>query len=57
VPRKKRTIRPRITHVEARGQLRDEPDWDKFAWALLQHVKALRERSEQSQKTKPETKK
>lgn len=54
---KGKSRRPRVLDVVAEGELRKEPDWDKFAWALLQHVKALRERSEQSQKAKPETKK
>jgi hypothetical protein len=39
----KKTTRPRVTHVEARGELRDEPDWDRFAFHLLQYVRAQRE--------------
>lgn len=29
--------------VDARPELRAEPDWDRFAWALLQYVRAKRE--------------
>jgi hypothetical protein len=32
--------------VDARPDLRKEPDWDRFAWALLQHVRAKREAAE-----------
>jgi hypothetical protein len=32
--------------VDARTELRKEPDWDRFAWALLQHVRAKREATE-----------
>jgi hypothetical protein len=32
--------------VDARPELRREPDWDRFAWALLQHVRAKREAAE-----------
>jgi hypothetical protein len=32
--------------VDARPELRKEPDWDRFAWALLQHVRAKREAAE-----------
>jgi hypothetical protein len=38
-----KTTRPRVTHVEASGEPHPEPDWDKFAWALLQYVRSRRE--------------
>jgi hypothetical protein len=56
-PRKrkqKKAARPRITHVEAYGELRAEPDWDKYAWATLQYVKLLREKREKRDQAKPE---
>ena len=40
---RKKTTRPRVTRVEARGELRAVPDWDKYAWATLQFVRAQRE--------------
>jgi hypothetical protein len=27
-----------------RGELRDEQDWDRFAWALLQHARLINSR-------------
>lgn len=39
MPRKRRSTKPRLTRVSVRGELRPEPDWDRFAYALLQHVK------------------
>jgi hypothetical protein len=55
--RKHKTTRPRLRDVVAEGELRKEPDWDKFAWALLQYVRTLREQSEKNHKAKPETRK
>lgn len=54
--KKTASTRPRITHVEARGELKNEPDWDKFAWALLQYVKLCREKVERKdQQSRQET--
>jgi len=39
MPRNNRSSKPRLTRVSVRGELRREPDWDRFAYALLQHVK------------------
>lgn len=39
MPRKNRSSRPRLKRVSVRAEVRDEPDWDRFAFALLQHVK------------------
>lgn len=36
--------------VDARPELRATPDWDRFAWALLQYVRAQREQAERSQR-------
>jgi hypothetical protein len=38
-----KTTRPRVTRVDAFGDPHPEPDWDKFAWALLQYVRSRRE--------------
>jgi hypothetical protein len=51
---RQRALAPRRGHqsrrghlrVDARPELRKEPDWDRFAWALLQHVRAKREATE-----------
>jgi hypothetical protein len=37
--------------VDARPELRREPDWDRFAWALLQYVRVQRA-AKQGQKRK-----
>jgi hypothetical protein len=41
MPRKKKTNRRRLERVSIRADRRPEPDWDRFAWALLQHTKAV----------------
>jgi hypothetical protein len=40
---KKRKVR-RVTGVRVRAVRRSEPDWDRFAWALLQYTKSLIEK-------------
>lgn len=52
MPRKKRTTRKRLERVSIRAERREEPDWDRFAWALLQHARILSE-SKQDKKDKP----
>jgi hypothetical protein len=39
MPRKRKTNRKRVQRVSVRAERRSEPDWDKFAYALLQYVK------------------
>jgi hypothetical protein len=41
MPRKRKTSRKRLERVSIRAELRPEPDWDRFAWALLQHARLL----------------
>ena len=41
MPRKRKTNRKRLERVSIRAERRSEPDWDKFAWALLQHARLL----------------
>lgn len=41
MPRKRKTDRKRLERVAIRAELRSEPDWDRFAWALLQHARLL----------------
>jgi hypothetical protein len=53
--RKYKATRPHLREVIAEGELHKEPDWDKFAWALLQYVKLKREAAERkAQRPKPE---
>jgi hypothetical protein len=35
------TNRPQLQRVSIRAERRPEPDWDRFAYALLQHVKRI----------------
>jgi hypothetical protein len=39
MPSKRNPTRKRLQRVSIRAKRRDEPDWDKFAYALLQFVK------------------
>jgi hypothetical protein len=56
VGRKHKTTRPRPRDVVAEPELHAEPDWDKYAWALLQFVKLQREAAErENQQRKPES--
>ncbi len=41
MPRKKKPTRKRLERVSVRAELRSEPDWDKYAWALLQYARLL----------------
>jgi hypothetical protein len=55
MPRKKTTNRKRLQRVSIRAELRQEPDWDRFAWALLQHARLLAaSKDEDSKKGKSE---
>lgn len=37
--KKKPTSRRYLQRVSIRAERRTEPDWDRFAWAVLQHVR------------------
>ncbi|HEX3910188.1 MAG TPA: hypothetical protein VHW67_05745 [Solirubrobacteraceae bacterium] len=41
MPKKRKPTRKRVQRITVRGELRPEPDWDKYAWALLQHARLL----------------
>jgi hypothetical protein len=41
--KKGKTTRKRLSRVSIRAERRCEPDWDRFAWALLQHARILSE--------------
>lgn len=36
---KRKPTRSRVTRVSVRGDQRDEIDWDRYAWALLQYCR------------------
>jgi hypothetical protein len=41
MPRKRKTTKGRLQRVSIRAERREEPDWDRFAWALLQYTKII----------------
>jgi len=41
MPKKRKSTRKRLKRVSVRAEPRDEPDWDKYAWALLQYARLL----------------
>lgn len=41
MPRTKPTKRARLKRVSIKAERHDQPDWDRFAWALLQYTKTL----------------
>jgi hypothetical protein len=54
VPRKRKTNRKRLERVSIRAERREEVDWDRFAYALLQHARLLSEQEKaKRRKTKP----
>jgi hypothetical protein len=52
MPSKKKSRRKRLERVSVRAELRDEPDWDKFAYALLQYVKLVSAQKDQAAQAK-----
>lgn len=52
MPKKRKAKRKQLKRVSVRAELRDEPDWDKFAWALLQHAR-IASANQQANKGKP----
>ena len=55
MPRKRKTPpRKRLTRVSIRAERRSEIDWDRFAFALLQHARILMEQEQaKRRKLKP----
>lgn len=39
MPRKNKSSKTRLERVSIRVERREEVDWDKFAWAVIQFVK------------------
>lgn len=52
MPKKRKTNRKRLQSVSVRAELRDEPDWDRFAWALLQHARILSDKQSKPKRPK-----
>jgi hypothetical protein len=43
MPKKAKNRRKRLTHVRVEAEERDDIDWDRFAWALMQYARVLAE--------------
>jgi hypothetical protein len=41
MPKKGKPAKRRLQRVSVRSERRDEVDWDRFAWALLQYARIL----------------
>jgi hypothetical protein len=56
MPRKRKTTKRRLQRVSIQAEKREEPDWDRFAWALVQYAKIVSARqagTKQPPKRKP----
>jgi hypothetical protein len=47
MPRRRKTTRKKLRRIVVRSERRSEPDWDRFAWALLQHARMVSEAERQ----------
>ena len=43
MPRNRKRKRAKLAGVSVRSERRPEPDFDKFAWALLQYAKTVQQ--------------
>jgi hypothetical protein len=50
--RRNKPTKARLKRVSVRAERRSEPDWDKFAYALLQFVKAQSAQNDKATKPK-----
>jgi hypothetical protein len=52
MPKKGKTTKKRLTRVSVEAEERDEIDWDRFAWALLQYARVLVENEKTTEQKK-----
>jgi hypothetical protein len=52
MPKQRKTGKKRLTHVRIEAEERDEIDWDRFAWALLQYARVLVENEKTTERSK-----
>jgi len=52
MPRKAKTSKKRLARVSVEAEERDEIDWDRFAWALLQYARVLVENEKTVEQSK-----
>jgi hypothetical protein len=48
MPRHRKPTKKRLTRVSVEAERRENIDWDRFAWALLQYARILAESEESS---------
>jgi hypothetical protein len=53
MPRKRKTNRKKLERVSIRAERREQVDWDRFAYALLQHARILSEQQTTTRKGRP----
>jgi hypothetical protein len=41
MPRNIKNTKKRLTRVSVQAERREKPDWDRFAWALLQYARIV----------------
>jgi hypothetical protein len=46
MPKPKQIKKKRLTRVSVTAERREDVDWDRFAWALLQYARVLAEGEE-----------
>lgn len=52
MPKKRKPTKRRLERVSVRAERRPQVDWDKFAWALIQHVRLQQQATKQSKRKK-----
>jgi hypothetical protein len=50
MPRKRKSTKKRVQRVSVRAERREQVDWDKFAWALIQHVRVQQQAARKEQR-------
>jgi hypothetical protein len=52
MPKKRKPTKRRLERVSVRAERRSQVDWDKFAWALIQHVRLQQQAAKQPKRKK-----
>lgn len=52
MPKQEKIRKKRLTRVSVEAEERDEIDWDRFAWALLQYARVLVENEKTTERSK-----
>jgi hypothetical protein len=52
MPKSKKSKKKRLTRVSVEAERREDIDWDRFAWALLQYARTLAESEKTTEPSK-----